>query len=179
MFLIVLEMLLDKPWASLFCTIEFCNNCDWSAHYPGSRLEAQGLKWGQMNRKACSSGNRKLNWFNAAIFNSVRSGYACMQLLTICIMEAISLLFETIFLLCFLPPFRVLSPPSIFAGGLFGRRKGRGVCQLWALSGAKERELGQRRKQELLVGYCVETQLRCCTGMSIGSEGVESSDRWR
>lgn len=79
----------------------------------------------------------------------------------------------------FPPPSSLLSPLSIFAGGPSGQRKARGLCQLWALSRAKEGRLRQRWKQKLWEGNCVVTQPKYCAGMSTGWKGVKSCDRWR
>lgn len=73
-----------------------------------------------------------------------------MQLLTIYIIKAICLSFPFLLIpihwfsspfLFF--PFPLLFPPSAFADGLFGRRKGRELCQLWVYSRGKEKKLTQ------------------------------------
>lgn len=126
-------------------------DCDLSAQQRGLWFEAQKLKCEQMNRKRNGSteGMRNqisltLRFLLCAHWLTQNAAPDNLHYQSNLSLSPFSSHFHPLVFLSFpLFPIPLFYPPSIFADGLFGQRKGRELCQLWVYSGGKGKKLTQ------------------------------------
>lgn len=137
-------------------------DCDLSAQQPGFWFGAQKLKCEQMNRKGNGSTEGMWNQISLTLRfllcahwltkNAAPDNLHYQSNLSLFSFSSHShpLVFLSSSLFCF--------PPSVFTDGLFGRWKGRELCQLWVYTEAKGRNLlKQPWELDLFVGDKAET----------------------